>query len=145
MSQDDQQPPPDSDGSDRQGASRISRDTLLLLGALTFLIFAVALTFLFPIGGNQEATPSATPGGATSTIIAAGSPYPVATAPGGAYPVATAPGGAYPVVTATAAVGAYPEPGAGTSVAGVDPSTLLMQRSRRSREHRRRWMKRHWR
>lgn len=124
MSQDDQSPP-DSDLSDpdRQSSPRISRDTLLLLGALTFLIFAVALTFLFPIGGNQEATPTPGPGGATATIIAAGSPYPVATEPGAAYPVATQPGGAYPLATATAGGGAYPQPGEGTSVAGLDPSS----------------------
>lgn len=124
VSQDDQQPPPDSDLSDRQGSPRLSRDTLLLLGALTFLIFAVALTFLFPIGGNQEATPTTAPDGATSTIIASGSPYPVGTEQGGGpYPVATQPGGAYPVATATSGVGGYPLPGDGTSVAGVDPSS----------------------
>ncbi len=36
------------------GQFRISRDMLLLLGALVFLMLAVILTFLFPVGGNQE-------------------------------------------------------------------------------------------
>lgn len=93
MTQDDQQPPePTSEG-------RISRDTLLLLGALAFLIVAVALTFLFtPNSGTNVGQSGAT---ATSIVAAtgpAGEPYPLNTPAG----VAT-PG---PAVS-------YPGPGAG--------------------------------
>lgn len=73
MSDDEQQPPEAPQGA------RISRDTLLLLGALTFLIVAVALTFLF--------TPGATPPAEEPTAVALASvtptdaPYPVASEP----------------------------------------------------------------
>jgi len=64
VSDDDQQPIAHAQ------RSRISRDTLLLLGALSFLIVAVALTFLFTPGSTPEIPPTAT---------AAAEAYPVAT------------------------------------------------------------------
>ncbi len=75
MAQDEQQP-------ERPQGGGISRDTLLLLGALAFLIIAVALTFLFTpsSGPNQslDATTIAqtTAGVALTTQAAAGSPAP---------------------------------------------------------------------
>ncbi|MCX7789476.1 MAG: hypothetical protein N2378_02445 [Chloroflexaceae bacterium] len=65
MTQDDQQTP------ERGPEGRISRDTLLLLGALTFLILAVALTFLFtPNTGTNvgQTPPTATPAPATEVV-----------------------------------------------------------------------------
>ncbi|MGQ9927350.1 MAG: hypothetical protein ACUVS4_10815 [Chloroflexaceae bacterium] len=67
MTQDDQQTP------ERGSEGRISRDTLLLIGALTFLILAVALTFLFTpnTGTNIGQLPAtATPAPATGTAQA---------------------------------------------------------------------------
>lgn len=49
----------DDDQDDRSitiGNVRISRDMLVLFGALAFLIFAVILTFLVPLGGDDEMT-----------------------------------------------------------------------------------------
>lgn len=73
MTQDDQQP-------ERAPGGGISRDTLLLLGALTFLILAVALTFLFtPNSGTNEA-PADETAIAQATVDAGGYPAPDATA-----------------------------------------------------------------
>lgn len=81
MNQDDQQPSkPTSEG-------RISRDTLLLLGALAFLIVAIALTFLFtPNSVMNVGQPGAT---ATSVVVATtpvGAPHLLATSVGVATP-----------------------------------------------------------
>jgi hypothetical protein len=92
VTQDDQQP-------ERAPSSGMSRDTLLLLGALTFLILAVALTFLFTPNGGQNN------GSATATAIAS-----APTEPGGPYPGAATPAegstGFLPTIPA------YPGPGA---------------------------------
>lgn len=116
MTQDDQQP-------ERAPGGRISRDTLLLLGALTFLILAVALTFLFtPNSGTNEVALGET---ATAAAATSGAGY-----PGPASPTA-APGDAYPSPEQTApgaqatpgdpiGGGAYP---IGTPEAGTTPSS----------------------
>lgn len=82
VTQDDQQMP------ERGSEGRISRDTLLLLGALTFLILAVALTFLFTpnTGTNIGQIPStATPVPPTeavqSPVAPPGTPTSIAEAP----------------------------------------------------------------
>lgn len=99
MTQDDQQP-------ERAPGSGMSRDTLLLLGALTFLILAVALTFLFtPNSGQND-------GSATATALAG-----VPTQPGGPYPEPSVPavGEATPAEGSTGflpTVPAYPGPDA---------------------------------
>jgi hypothetical protein len=112
VTQDDQQP----DGAPRTG---ISRDTLLLLGALTFLILAVALTFLFTPDNNLPGEPTAP---ATSVAVeqptaVGGEPYPSpATGP---YPVATTGGGVAPTV------GSYPGPvGEAASPTAEGPGTI---------------------
>lgn len=96
MTQDDQQP------ERAPGGGRISRDTLLLLGALTFLILAVALTFLFtPGSGTDEGDPEAT-AIAQATALATEAAYPIVASPtvepvaGSPYPIGGAeedPGG----------------------------------------------------
>ncbi|WP_165360630.1 hypothetical protein [Candidatus Chloroploca sp. Khr17] len=99
MTPDDQQSP-DSQFSDQSQSKRISRDTLLLLGALSFLILAVALTFLFTPGGQ----PGDEAGVPTEELT-------------------TTPDPAYPVVSPTPDQGAYPSPGQPTApVAGFDPA-----------------------
>lgn len=71
----DEQSSPDQDR--RSTSLRPSRDTLLLLGALAFLILAVGLTFLFPLGPNGEASPTGTPlAGAATATPASPSPEP---------------------------------------------------------------------
>jgi hypothetical protein len=88
--EDDQQPP------EQNGQPRISRDTLLLLGALTFLILAVALTFLFTPGAEE--LPPATEVAVQPTL--------------GAEP--TTPGYPAPGDTAEPGYPAPPEPAPGT-------------------------------
>ncbi len=99
MSDDDQQPIAPAQ------RSRISRDTLLLLGALSFLIVAVALTFLFTPGSTPELLPTAT------TAVEA---YPAAT------PVSELP--AYPVPYPTPFAQSEPYP---TPFAQSEPTPTL--------------------
>ncbi|NJN19309.1 MAG: hypothetical protein HC822_25195 [Oscillochloris sp.] len=96
MSQDDPQQP------ERSGPAFISRDTLLLLGALAFLIIAVALTFVFTPGAPDTAQGTVTP-----AVVAPGE-----TAVGGDYPAPgeTAVGGGYPAPAETAVGDGYPVP-----------------------------------
>ncbi|PDW02175.1 right-handed parallel beta-helix repeat-containing protein [Candidatus Viridilinea mediisalina] len=103
MSDDAQQQPPPAapspDDEPTQQGTKLSRDTLLLLGALVFLIFAVALTFMF--------TPGATPPPDEPTSVAdvptlEVTPDPDADDPG-PYPE---PGDGTPTTT----VAAYPGP-----------------------------------
>ncbi len=98
----DQQPP---EAPLPQGP-RISRDTLLLIGALAFLILAVALTFLFTPGTPGESEP-------TSVAIAA-SPSPPAPEP---YPSPSTEPYPGPIVTDTA-VGGRP-----SQIATGDPAS----------------------
>ncbi len=103
MTQDDPQP-------ERAPTRGISRDTLLLLGALTFLILAVALTFLFtPSTSQNGAAPMLTAIGGQPTVVAGGvpNPYPADT-PAGATP-SDGSDGALPTI------GAYPGPLEGLS------------------------------
>jgi len=104
VTQDDPQP-------ERTPARGISRDTLLLLGALTFLILAVALTFLFTPSTNQNGgAPTLTAIAGQPTVVAGGgvpNPYPVGT-PAGATPSDGA-SGVLPTI------GAYPGPLEGLS------------------------------
>jgi hypothetical protein len=104
VTQDDQQP----DGTPRSG---ISRDTLLLLGALTFLILAVALTFLFTPNSGPLSEPSTTAVAELPTT--ATGPYP---SPGASGP--------YPVESATADSGAA-APTSGTYPGPVGEATTL--------------------
>lgn len=120
MSQDNQQQ------SERAAGLRPSRDTLLLLGALLFLILAVALTFFFtPNNGSSDALNATALAGAATTGTAGTYPAPSGIAQigtAGAYP---GPAGATSVVgtpaigtpqvagqNGTPGSGAYPEPGA---------------------------------
>ena len=97
---------------DRSAGPRFSRDTLLLLGALAFLILAVTLTFIF--------TPN--PGSQTSqapTAASAGSLTPVGSVPTTRQPTS----GAYPQPVATnAGASATPAGGASTEEAYPSPS-----------------------
>lgn len=128
MTQDDQQTP------ERGSEGRISRDTLLLLGALTFLILAVALTFLFTpnTGTNIGQVPAtATPAPATeavsSPVAPLATPTSIAEAP---YPspevIGQAPTASPPVPTAqqeggTASPGVTEEPYPGPVGEGTPP------------------------
>ncbi len=144
MTQDDQQP-------ERAPGGRISRDTLLLLGALTFLILAVALTFLFtPNSGPNEAPSDATevaqatadagaypePGSPTPASVVDGEPYPNPSAPPPAspapgeqpvlspYPIGgseTAPSGSAGIVPTAPGL---PLPGVGGSPTAAGPGTI---------------------
>ncbi|MFQ3662148.1 MAG: hypothetical protein SNJ69_07100, partial [Chloroflexaceae bacterium] len=119
VTQDDQQMP--ERGSER----RISRDTLLLLGALSFLILAVALTFLFTpntgtnIGQIAATATSVLPTEAAQSPVApqaTATPIPQVPYPSpevvGAAPTATPllPTGQPGTATATAGPGAPEEP-----------------------------------
>lgn len=117
MSQDDQP-------SDRAAAPRISRDTLLLLGALTFLILAVALTFLFTPNteNTAQATTTAIAGAAPSTAPAPGgegpgypAPSAAADAPAAVPSPAASGGSPYPAPTSGQATSAYPNPAGGAA------------------------------
>jgi hypothetical protein len=92
---------------DRTPGSGMSRDTLLLLGALTFLILAVVLTFLFTPGGDDQGA------SATATAIAAApTAAPVDTYPSPAGVPTAPPDGAYPSPGSLPTVApAYPSPG----------------------------------
>ncbi|NTU82696.1 MAG: hypothetical protein HGA45_25560 [Chloroflexales bacterium] len=136
MAQDDQQP-------ERAPGGRISRDTLLLLGALTFLILAVALTFLFtPNSGTDEtlndtviAEASATPEGGqpypaptlASTAVAGTEPYPEPARPSaGAYPVGgegTPIGSTVPGKVPTGDISLEASPSPSMPAGGLLPST----------------------
>lgn len=69
-----------ADRSIKIGNVRVSRDMLILLGALAFLILAIALTFMFPVG--QEEGEVVVTGTETATAVVTGtltvtvSPYP---------------------------------------------------------------------
>lgn len=104
----------DSQQPDRGPAPRFSRDTILLLGALAFLILAVALTFLFtPNNGTQtgQAVASPTPGDVAPSIAVVSTPI-----AGTGYPVPTTGTGSYP--SPVFGTGGYPEPGASESALG---------------------------
>ncbi len=92
MTQDDQQP------EQAPGGGGISRDTLLLLGALTFLILAVALTFFFTPGSGISEDDLEATAIAQATALATVEPYPGAAAP-----------------TTELPAGPYPEPGLPTA------------------------------
>lgn len=102
MSQDDSPQP------DRTSGPRFSRDTILLVGALAFLIIAVALTFLFtPNTGNQSAQLAET---ATANALT-----PADGAPSTSPASAATPAGAYPdssqvAVTGEPSAETYPGP-----------------------------------
>ena len=74
LAQDEQQP-------ERPQGGRISRDTLLLIGALTFFIIAVALTFVFTPSSGPSETPSSTPISQVTTSPGDVQPDPSAVAP----------------------------------------------------------------
>lgn len=100
---------------------RISRDTLLLLGALAFLILAVGLTFLFPLApGEGEATPTAIAEAATATVAAAG----IIPSPPAGYPAPGEEPAGYPAPGAeTPANGfASPEPTGAAATPGIATS-----------------------
>ncbi|MEI7643947.1 MAG: hypothetical protein WCJ55_06670 [Chloroflexales bacterium] len=108
MSQDESPQP------DRSAGPRFSRDTQILLGALTFLIVAVTLTYIFtPNSGNQTAQVSPT---ALTGALTPADGAPTGQPTRGAYPEPGATG----VGTPTAPVGgvptggAYPSPVSGT-------------------------------
>ena len=92
---------------DRTITIRLTRDTLILIAALTFLGLAIVLAVLFPPGGPGSAAP-------TSTAFAHGNPtVPVASRATAAAPTSMAPtspalGGAMPTIGPT--LGAYPGP-----------------------------------
>lgn len=117
MQPDDQEQPSSSEEG-RTFSLRMSRDTLLLLGALVFLILGVALTFLFPIGSDNTQTAQGTATAGTGTTVppvapSAGTPSPTVVA---AQPAATG----YPAPSTVAAqppANGYPAPN-GTPVAG---------------------------
>jgi hypothetical protein len=127
VTQDDKQP-------EHAQGGRISRDTLLLLGALTFLILAVALTFLFTPGSTPiddvaasqtavaaatasvEATTGTYPAPATDQPVAGGDPDP------SAYP---SPEGDTPLSTSPTPPGGYPNPEANPSPE-TNPSSSLI-------------------
>lgn len=91
------------DRSIRIGNFRVSRDMLVLLGALAFLIFAVILTFLFPVGQEDELTVAENQT-ATAQAAAIATESVVALTPG-------------LTVTQVTTLTPYPEPG--TEVAGL--------------------------
>gem|GEM_PF-444181 len=126
MSQDDPQQP------DRANPPRISRDTLLLLGALAFLILAVALTFLFTPGGENagevaEGTATVGPDLTAGTAVAGGYPTPGGPYPGTeASPAATPGDPAGGGLTSTPPEG-YPGPGgAGDGIAAQTATALAL-------------------
>lgn len=114
MSQDDPQQP------ERPASPRISRDTLLLLGALAFLIFAVALTFLFTPGAEG---PTEVAGGTATPETPAPADTAVAGYPSPSEPTVPPAGGA---ITSTPDM-AYPGPGdVNGEFPGADSSTPTM-------------------
>jgi hypothetical protein len=117
VSQDDQQlqPDPERGDADRtgqlslepdeppmvpedRGGLRISRETLLLLGALAFLVVAIALTFLFSPDGDELAQ---VPTGTTAATLTVATPV-------GGYPPISDP---YPLQSPT--LDSYPGPNNG--------------------------------
>ncbi len=118
--------PEDDDQSfqepERRSGFTINRDTLVLLGALAFLIIAIGLTFLFPLGFGDQSQPTlvaeqpTTPGepgypAPTSAVVDNGYPAHAATTPndsseGSGYPAPNA----ETTSTSTATIEAEPEP-----------------------------------
>lgn len=133
VSQDNQQ-------SERAAGLRPSRDTLLLLGALLFLILAVALTFFFtPNNRNADQLDATSLAGQPTATGAVGAyPAPSAIAQGstaGPYPVPAdstsiipTPAIGTPQVAGqngTPGSGAYPEPAGGATTATAGLPDLL--------------------
>ena len=74
LAQDEQQP-------ERPQGGRISRDTLLLIGALTFFIIAVALTFVFTPGSGPGEMLDSTPSAEVATSPGTAQPHSSVVAP----------------------------------------------------------------
>jgi hypothetical protein len=105
----------------------MSRDTLLLLGALTFLILAVALTFLFTPNSGQNPADATAVAAATAGAPTAAAPYPAGSPDAALTPILGAPGEVTPVGGATGflpTVPAYPGPGGEGAPTAAQPATI---------------------
>lgn len=126
----------DQDQDDRAiriGSLRISRDMLVLLGALAFLILAVILTFLFPVEDEEQIAQQVAETVVAETALAETSVAQTATAQltttgspaagvvGAGTPSPTSAGG-YPAPSGPTAEGTgYPVPGQTPGTAGPTP------------------------
>lgn len=112
---------PGRDQDRRSVSIRLSRDTLLLLGALTFLIIAVGLTFLFPLGqGSNTSGPAAS----STPLLQGTASQPTALAldtTSGPYPG--------PAAQATATSNPVPSPALVSPTSGLLSNTIVSEAS----------------